>query len=213
MSNYEKELEDLVLAPWILKATALIGKRRLVGGNAFRHAMATLSICLDYKYFNNPILLKSSLVHDLLEDIPYTNIRELRALDSDANAVVDLVLEVTRREDETKIQYLERILKYGSFNAKVLKISDRLSNITDMNRDIYTDSKMLDYLEQTETYVLPMARQVNHNMAIELHDLIENRKITLSKKVDSHSCLLFIQNSINNFIRMLKLQYKTTKSV
>jgi len=62
-------LRNLVLAPYILKATALIGVQRQVGGNQFRHCFSTLGILLDYKFFTNSILLKASLLHDLLEDL------------------------------------------------------------------------------------------------------------------------------------------------
>jgi len=39
-------LKHLVLAPYILKATALISVNRKVGGNQFRHSFATLGILL-----------------------------------------------------------------------------------------------------------------------------------------------------------------------
>jgi len=61
-------LSEMVLAPWIQKATALIGAPRRVGGNQFRHAMATFAILLDYKFLD-PVLLKASIIHDLIEDI------------------------------------------------------------------------------------------------------------------------------------------------
>ena len=66
--NDTDKLINLVLAPWIIKATALIGKRRNVGGNQFRHAFATLAILFDYKLFDDYVLLKASVIHDLLED-------------------------------------------------------------------------------------------------------------------------------------------------
>ena len=177
MSEEERNLRDLVLAPWIEKATALIGIRRRVGGNQFRHAMATLTILLDYKYFANSLVLKASVIHDLLEDIPSTNIRELRHInDKEANEVVDLVLEVTRRKNEEKETYLKRILETGSLNSKILKIADRISNLTDLNRDTTEEDKFANYLVETEQFVVPMGQQVNHNMVIELTDLIKRRR-------------------------------------
>jgi len=68
--NELETLKSLVLAPYILKATALIGVRRKVGGNQFRHSFSTLGILLDYKLFYDSVLLKASLLHDLLEDLP-----------------------------------------------------------------------------------------------------------------------------------------------
>jgi (p)ppGpp synthase/HD superfamily hydrolase len=171
-----ENLRDLVLAPYILKATALIGVSRKVGGNQFRHAFATLGILLDYKFFNDPVLLKASLLHDLFEDVPATQIDEIRAIDSDGNRVIELVLEVTKRVSETKLQYLERVLKTGSRNAKILKCADRISNLTDLHLDTHTDKKISEYLDQTEDYILPMAIQVNPDMVIELNDLVAKRR-------------------------------------
>jgi len=95
-------LKNLVLAPYILKAMALISVSRKVGGNQFRHSFTTLGILLDYKYFNDSILLKASVIHDLLEDVPDTQVDEIRHIDYEANQVVNLVLEVSRMKSETK---------------------------------------------------------------------------------------------------------------
>ena len=175
MSHIEK-LQNLVLAPYIIKATALIGNPRKVGGNAFRHALATMAILLDYKLFDDYVLLKAAVIHDLIEDIPDTNQDELRRIDDQASQVVDLVLEVTRFKGVSKPDYLKKILEHGSRNAKILKVADRISNLTDLHRDDYTKKKMGSYLDESEKYVLPMANEVNKNMAIELKDLIDKRR-------------------------------------
>jgi GTP pyrophosphokinase len=172
----EEKLKALVLAPYIIKATALIGYARHVGGNQFRHAFSTLGILLDYKYFENSVLLKASLVHDLFEDIPSTDRSIFKNIDADGEKVTQLVLELTRKENETKTAYLKRLLESGSENAKILKSADRISNLTDINRTIFSDNKIVSYLDQTEEYVLPMARQVNQDMVIELSDLIQKRR-------------------------------------
>lgn len=174
------KLENLILAPYIIKATALIGKRRYVGGNQFRHAMATFAILVDYKLFDDYVLLKASVIHDLFEDVPGTVEDEIRNIDYQGNEVVELVKEVSRSKMITKDEYLRNILVKGSFNAKLLKVADRISNITDLHRDHYPRKKMRNYLEQTEKYVIPMAEQVNKNMAKELKDLIALRREQLN---------------------------------
>lgn len=174
--DHTESLKNLVLAPYIIKATALIGKSRNVGGNQFRHAIATLGILLDYKYFDNYVLLKASVIHDLFEDIPETNEYEIRSIDYEADMVVDLVLEVTRQEGMSKVEYLKRILEHGSVNAKILKSADRISNLTDLHRAQYSRKVMSEYLDMTEEWVLPMAESVNPDMAIELGDLIRKRR-------------------------------------
>ena len=179
MTDTEK-LKNLVLAPYILKATALIGKKRNVGGNQFRHAMATLAILLDYKLFDDYVLLKAAVIHDLIEDVPETNEHELRRIDHQANHVVDLVLEVTRPQGMIKANFLKQILEQGSRNSKLLKVADRISNLTDLHRDHYTKARMISYLDQTEKYILPMALEVEKNMAVELKDLIAKRRKQLN---------------------------------
>jgi len=172
----EEKLKNLVLAPYIIKATALIGIKRFVGGNQFRHAMATMAILLDYKLFDDYVLLKASVIHDLFEDVPTTNEMDIRILDGQADEVVRLVREVTRPEGMDKADYLKRILEQGSRKAKLLKCADRISNLTDLHPDIQTDEEISAYLDQTEQYVIPMAEQVNYNMFIELTDLIKSRR-------------------------------------
>jgi (p)ppGpp synthase/HD superfamily hydrolase len=175
MEDREKEeLIRLIVAPYIQKATALIGKARKVGGNQFRHMMATFTILIDYHY-TDPILLKASLIHDLFEDIPETNKKEIINLD-DGKAVIKLVEEVTRHPDEKKEDYLIKILKHGSNNAKILKVADRISNLTDLHLDVIIEEKMAGYLDQSMKYIYPMAQQVNKNMAIEIEDLVRRRK-------------------------------------
>ena len=169
-------LKNLVLAPYIMKATALISVRRKVGGNQFRHSFSTLGILLDYKFYNNSILLKASLLHDLLEDLPEIQVDEIRWIDHESPQVVELVLEVTKRNIETKPQYLQRVLSSGSKDAMLLKCADRISNLTDLHRDTHTDQKISDYLDQTEQFVIPMARKVNADMVIELTDLVAKRR-------------------------------------
>jgi (p)ppGpp synthase/HD superfamily hydrolase len=174
--NDTEKLKNLVLAPYIIKATALIGKQRNVGGNQFRHALATMAILMDYKLFDDYVLLKAAVIHDLIEEVPETNEQELRQIDSQANQVVDLVLEVTKPKNVSKSVFLKNILEQGSQSAKILKVADRISNLTDLHRDHYTKKKMNDYLDQTEKYIVPMAEEVNKDMALELKDLISMRR-------------------------------------
>ncbi len=147
-----------------------------MGGNQFRHSFSTLGILLDYKFFYDSVLLKASLLHDLLEDLPETQVDEIRWIDHESDQVVELVLEMTRQKEETKIEYLQRVLDTGSDNAMLLKCADRISNLTDLHRDTHTEQKISDYLDQTEEFVIPMAKKVNADMLIELTDLVAKRR-------------------------------------
>lgn len=172
-----KYFDNFVLAPYIMKATSLIGVSRKCGGNQFRHQFAVLGILLDYKYFDDSVLLKASLLHDLFEDWGDQQIEEISRIDSDGPAVIELVKELTRSKDENKEIYLSRILESGSNRAKILKCADRISNLTDLHLDTHTSGKIKAYLDQTEAYIIPMALAV-HNMDFvkELADLIIRRR-------------------------------------
>lgn len=178
--NDLETLKNLVLAPYILKATALIAVSRKVGGNQFRHSFSTLGILLDYKYYHDSVLLKASLLHDFLEDLPKGTVEEIRRIDKEGPQVVALVLEVTKTKQETKAEYLQRVLYHGSKNAHILKCADRISNLTDLHRDTHSEQKISDYLDQTEEFVLPIAKKVNPDMVKELRDLIAARRKILS---------------------------------
>jgi (p)ppGpp synthase/HD superfamily hydrolase len=176
MENFEKDiLAGMVIAPYLQKATALRGVKRYVGGNQFRHAFATLAILIDYHYMDS-VLLKASVIHDLIEDVKCTSYDEIRSIDKDGQKVLELVLEVTRRKPETKEDFLKRILVEGSDSAKVLKCADRISNLTDLHSDIFDKDYIKSMIEDTKKWVVPMAQQVNKDMLFELLDLIKRRE-------------------------------------
>jgi GTP pyrophosphokinase len=179
MENFEKDiLVNMVIAPYVQKATALRGIKRYVGGNQFRHALGTYAILIDYHYAI-PILLKASVIHDLFEDVKCTSYDEIISLDGDGQEVLLLVLEVTRKKTETKDAFLQRILTEGSENAKILKCADRISNLTDLHPDIFDKEWIKNYIAETKKWVFPMAEQVNKDMLFELRDLIHRRESNL----------------------------------
>jgi GTP pyrophosphokinase len=180
MENFEKDLlAGMVIPPYLQKATALRGVKRYVGGNQFRHAFATLAILIDYHYMD-AVLLKASVIHDLIEDVKCVSYDEIRAIDRDGQQVLELVLEVTRQKPETKQDFLKRILESGSDNAKVLKCADRISNLTDLHPDIFDKEYIRNMMADTQKWVIPMARQVNKDMLFELEDLIKRRESNMT---------------------------------
>ncbi len=179
MENFEKDiLAGMVIAPYLQKATALRGVKRYVGGNQFRHAFATLAILIDYHYMDS-VLLKASVIHDLIEDVKCTSHDEIRSIDRDGQKVLELVLEVTRKKPETKEEFLKRILETGSDSAKVLKCADRISNLTDLHPDIFDKEYIKNMIADTKRWVIPMAEQVNKDMLFELDDLIRRRETNM----------------------------------
>ncbi len=169
-----QKLSDMHIAPYMQLATGLIGKARHAGGNMFRHQMDTLAILIDYGYIDS-VLLKASVVHDTVEDIPDFDRNLIINADKEGEEVLNLVLEVTRREDEDKRQFLKRILDTGSQKAKILKCADRISNMISLG--YVTDPKFIErYCDETEFFLLPMAIEIDYNMYQELINLIMSRR-------------------------------------
>ncbi|MDH4066639.1 MAG: HD domain-containing protein [Acidobacteriota bacterium] len=188
MADLEQSLRNLTLAPYIVKATALIGVRRRGGSNMFRHQLSTMAILLDYKN-TDPVLLKAAVIHDLFEDapsMPGVTRDEIERIDTDGPAVYHLVMEVTIRttdgEREPKPQYLLRIMQSGSPRAKLLKLADRISNLTALGF-VHDASFVRKYVDETRRYVLPYARAVNQDMFRELSDLTDNREQALGPRM------------------------------
>lgn len=168
------QLSNISFAPYIQLSTMLIGKQRHAGGNMFRHQIDTMGILMDYGYIDS-VLLKASVVHDTVEDIPDFDENLILNADADGKDVLSLVLEVTKREGEKKDEFLKRIINYGSQKAKLLKCADRISNMISLG--FVTDSKFIErYCNETEFYILPIAIEVDYNMYQELINLIMTRR-------------------------------------
>ena len=168
------QLSNIAFAPYIQLSTMLIGKQRHAGGNMFRHQIDTMGILMDYGYIDS-VLLKASVVHDTVEDIPDFDENLILNADSDGKDVLSLVLEVTKREGEKKDEFLKRIINLGSQKAKLLKCADRISNMISLG--FVTDAKFIErYCNETEFYILPIAIEVDYNMYQELIKLIMTRR-------------------------------------
>jgi len=188
MTDPEKRLAGITLAPYLFKAMALIGVRRKAGSNMFRHLSATMGILLDYKIID-PVLLKAAVIHDLFEDaegLPGVTREEIISLDSDGPAVYDLVMEVTIRKkdgvEEPKRDYLTRVMQTGSPRAKTLKLADRLSNLFALGF-VHDAAFIRRYLEETRVYILPYAEAINKDMYRELTDLLADRDRKLGERL------------------------------
>jgi (p)ppGpp synthase/HD superfamily hydrolase len=191
MHDFEQSLGRITMAPYIVKAMALIGVKRRAGSNMFRHQISTMGILLDYKIID-PVLLKAAVIHDLFEDaasMPGVTEDEITRIDSDGPAVYALVMEVTIREvdgrKEPKDEYLRRIMQRGSPRARVLKLADRISNLTALGF-VHDVAFVKRYLRETQASILPYAEAVNANMFRELSDLVASREAWLPLMAERH---------------------------
>jgi (p)ppGpp synthase/HD superfamily hydrolase len=182
----ERQLAGITLAPYIVRAMRLIDVPRKAGSNMFRHQMSTLAILLDYKTID-PVLLKASVIHDLVEEaagLPGVTREAIEVIDGDGPAVYELVQEVSIRHvdgvREPKSEFLTRLMTSGSDRAKRLKLADRISNLITLG--FVNDLRFIErYLEETRAYILPHAAAINADMHRELGDLIKSREYNLRR--------------------------------
>ena len=175
-------LKSMHLAPYMQLATALIGNRRRSGGNMFRHQIDTFGILIDYGYIDS-VLLKASVIHDLIEDVPGFDRDRILEIDEESAEVFKLVLEVTRRPIETKAEFLARIRDFGSGKARVLKSADRISNMISLG--YVTDVEFVRrYTDETENQVFPIAGLADERMLDELKELVETRREYLARRFE-----------------------------
>lgn len=168
------QLKSIYLAPYLQLATVLIGKSRYAGGNMFRHQIDTMGILIDYGYIDS-VLLKASVIHDLLEDVPGFDQNLILEIDSESRQVYDLVMEVTKKEGQQKADYLRGIIEHGSEKAKILKCADRISNMISLGF-VSNPAFIERYCDETEYFIFPIALEVDYNMYQELISLVITRR-------------------------------------
>jgi GTP pyrophosphokinase len=180
MPSFESSLGEMRFAPYIVKAMALVGVQRRGGSNMFRHQISTFGILLDYKVID-PVVLKAAIIHDLFEDaagLPGVTEDDITGIDADGPHVYALVMEVTIRTidgaKEPKTEFLQRLMRDGSGRAKLLKLADRISNLTALGF-VHDAAFVRRYVEETRLYILPYAEAINANMFRELSDLVASR--------------------------------------
>ncbi|MGP1523184.1 MAG: hypothetical protein ACTTKC_07800 [Treponema sp.] len=168
------QLKSIYLAPYLQLATVLIGKSRYAGGNMFRHQIDTMGILIDYGYIDS-VLLKASVIHDLVEDVPGFDPNLILEIDSESRQVYDLVMEVTKKEGQQKADYLRGIIEHGSEKAKILKCADRISNMISLGF-VSNPAFIERYCDETEYFIFPIALEVDYNMYQELISLVITRR-------------------------------------
>jgi (p)ppGpp synthase/HD superfamily hydrolase len=173
---------NIDLWPYFELSRYLVKKERKGFGNMFRHQVETFAILIELGY-DDPVLLKAALIHDLFEDghkVGFTDFDEVISTDQDGKEVYDLVQElsirIVNKMEEPKAQFLERIMQKGSQRAKILKLADRLSNINTLlaTRDM---PFIIRYLDETKIHIMPYAERIDQHIASELNKSLKKFEI------------------------------------
>ena len=102
-------------------------------------------------------VLASALLHDVCEDCGV--MPEDLPFSSEVREAVRLL---TRSKNETakeRSEYYERIA--GNETAAIVKVLDRCNNVSTMMLS-FPEEKLISYIEETETYILPLLDHIKH---------------------------------------------------
>jgi len=154
-------------------------RRKSKIGNQFRHSVDAFGILIEYGY-SESILLKASIIHDIVEDGPkvgFHRFTEIQNIDTEGAEVLKLVKEVSRKISkngklEQKGVFLGRIMHYGSRHGKALKLADRIANLSDLAYISIDTAFAARYLEETRVHILPFAESINKAMSREMNELL-----------------------------------------
>lgn len=131
------------------------GQLRKDGRPYFTHPKRVANLVRQYKGDSNEIesLVAAAYCHDLLED---TQITYYDLVNAFGYCVASLVMELTTNPEMkcgvgSKKEYLSYKLRHMTHWALVIKLCDRLDNISDMNGG--TEEWKRKYIEETE-YIL-----------------------------------------------------------
>lgn len=110
------------------------GQTRADGSPYITHPIRVAQLVKEYKPSKNlSVIMAAALLHDVLEDT-YTSYRELE--DEFGEVVASLVMEVTSASFMPKLigkqTYLAQKMRFMSSYALVIKLADRLDNISDL---------------------------------------------------------------------------------
>ena len=110
---------------------------------------------------NDDALLAAVLLHDVVEDTD-TTLEEL-PFSEEVRTIVGLVTFIKPEsgdpveKDAAKKTYYENIRRHPK--ACVLKVLDRCNNVSTMAQS-FTREKLIEYVKETEDYVLPLITQI-----------------------------------------------------
>lgn len=140
----------------------------------YRHRVQYSNV--DVQYINHPLmmachahamgiredaLLAAILLHDVVEDTD-TALEDLPFSD-EVRRIVDLVtfrVLPGMDKEQSKVVYYERISR--DKKASVVKVIDRCNNVSTLAGH-FTKEKMSKYVQETETYIIPLLDELKHN--------------------------------------------------
>jgi (p)ppGpp synthase/HD superfamily hydrolase len=127
--------------------------------------------------FKDEDLMISALFHDLIED---TEVCEEDIADKFGKKIASIVKELSNPENCDKEDHFRK-LSDASYEAKVIKLADRIDNLSDIHSLNWTTEKKRSYLEQGKI-ILESCGDVQPELAEKLKEIIQKSLKKLKNK-------------------------------
>ena len=163
------------------------GQMRSDGQEYITHPIRVSEIVAKFKPSQNANIIKAgALLHDVLEDT-YTSYRELQ--DRFGEVVASLVMEVTSSTFMPKLVgkqiYLAHKMQYMSSYALIIKLADRLDNISDLKglkdekikKTFFDTIYMVNYIERKRILTTAQSNLIDA-IRLKLKDINDKYKFT-----------------------------------
>lgn len=178
-----KDLQKFLTA--VAFATAAHGNQRRNDGSAYiLHPIRVVSLLHEFGCEDTDTLC-AAVLHDVVEDCSDGKPAEMAAVigkcfgDSVCTAVSMLSKNMALSGADGKVdlhKYFQRIAS-AWLSVRLVKVADRIDNVADMRG--WKEERVRRYLQETETYVIPIAESTNVRMAARLKALVERQKSSL----------------------------------
>ena len=148
------------------------------------HPIAVAKIISEIGNIEDPEILAAALLHDTIEDTKTTP-EEL--IENFGERVCNLVQEVTDDKTLPKLERKQRQIDHAkeiSGDAALIKLGDKISNVTDITNTPPTDwdsNRRLEYFEWAEK-VINNCPKVNEALESHFADLIKAGRDEINKK-------------------------------
>jgi GTP diphosphokinase / guanosine-3',5'-bis(diphosphate) 3'-diphosphatase len=171
-----------------------INPDRIEGGRYFDHPRAVDCILLKYGE-HSPKSLIVGLLHDVVEDcfVPQNMLVRLFGNDiargvhmiSKVTPVFDCVTgEITRKVKKSNAEYFGSLV-LSKLWLQRCKVADRLHNLSTMPLEIWGKQKCLEYVQESDEFISPMARKVGRSLAKAYFQEFEAQKVRVAKLANS----------------------------
>jgi GTP pyrophosphokinase len=155
-----------VLSAYEVAARAHDGQKRRVSGEPYiNHPFRVMMTVMDTFNIRDPDVLCAALLHDVLEDTGMSadDIREMFG-----DGVAGRVEVLSKRKEAFDLgTYFDGIRNTDVGNAAI-KVADRIDNLRDGAKAFKNREKLLDYVNEAEQYIMPLAHEVGRKASTEL---------------------------------------------